>query len=187
MRHCNQGWFREQAGFIRQQFLQEGSLPFTNVLSDEAIANALDTIGFTWRDRVYTPLVTLWVFLSQVISSDHSCRSAVARLIAHRVASGQTACSARTGAYCQARARLPEKFFARVVQLVGQALESEIKANGLGRGDTYVCSMDRLSPCLTRQPIRLSIRKPGSRKPELAFRLPGSAYSHRFPAERFSA
>ncbi len=25
-------------------------------------------------DRIYTPLVTLWVFLSQVLSADHSCR-----------------------------------------------------------------------------------------------------------------
>ena len=134
MRHCNQGWFRKQSSFIRRQFLQEGDLPFTNVLSDETIGEAFDAIEFDWRDRVYTPLVTLWVFLSQVISSDHSCRSAVARLIAHRIANGQSACSARTGGYCQARARLPEKFFARVVQLVGRALESKVKTDWLWKG-----------------------------------------------------
>lgn len=76
----------------------------------------------------------LWVFLSHFINTDHSCRSAVARLISHRVAAGQSACSARTGAYCQARARLPERFFARLVQLVGRALESNIKDRWLWKG-----------------------------------------------------
>jgi pimeloyl-ACP methyl ester carboxylesterase len=37
-----------------------------------------------WLDRIFSPLVTLWVFLGQVLSADHSCRAAVARLIAGR-------------------------------------------------------------------------------------------------------
>lgn len=134
MRHCNQGWFREQFGFLKRQFLQEGALPFASILAEETIEQALDTIDFAWKDRVYTPLVTLWVFLSQVISADHSCRAAVARLIAHRVANGQLACSARTGAYCQARTRLPERFFAAVTQLVGRALDSKAKEDWLWKG-----------------------------------------------------
>ena len=68
MRHSNQGWFREQFGFLKQQFLQEGDLPYASVLSDETMQQALGTIGFAWKDRVYTPLVTLWLFLSQVIT-----------------------------------------------------------------------------------------------------------------------
>ena len=59
MRHSNQGWFREQFGFLKRQFLQEGDLPFASVLSDETIAPALNAIDFAWKDRVYTPLVTL--------------------------------------------------------------------------------------------------------------------------------
>lgn len=134
MRHSNQGRFREQFGFLRQQFLQEGDLPFANVLSSETIEQALDTINVAWKDRVYSPLVTLWVFLSQVISADHSCCAAVARLITHRLANGQCACSARTGAYCQARTRLPERFFAAVTQLVGRALDSRVKEDWLRKG-----------------------------------------------------
>ena len=29
MRDCNQGWFRQQFNFLRRQFLQDGSLPFS--------------------------------------------------------------------------------------------------------------------------------------------------------------
>ena len=49
MRHSNQGWFREQFGFLRRQFLQEGDLPFANVLSDETIEPALNAIDFAWK------------------------------------------------------------------------------------------------------------------------------------------
>ena len=73
----------QQFRFLRRQFLQDGKLPFTNVLPVETITHALEKIDTCWKDRIYTPLVTLWVFLGQVLSADHSCRAAVARLIAH--------------------------------------------------------------------------------------------------------
>jgi hypothetical protein len=77
-------------------------------------------------DRIYSPLVTLWVFLGQVLSADHSCRAAVARLIAHRLSRGERSCSAETGAYCQARKRLPEEFFSNVARQTGRALETGV-------------------------------------------------------------
>jgi hypothetical protein len=106
MRYCNEQLFRNQFEFLKRQFLQDGGLPFTDVLSHETVEEALDTIEFTWNERNYTPLVTLWVFLGQVLSADHSCRNAVARLVVHRVSHGLSVCSSRTGAYCQARKRL---------------------------------------------------------------------------------
>lgn len=134
MRYSNQDWFRRQFGFLRRQFLQEGDLPFTSVLSEATIAPALEAVDACWKDRIYTPLVTLWVFLGQVISADHSCRAAVARLIAHRISQGQGACSSKTGAYCQARKRLPEKFFSAVTCSVGRALDSNVDPKWLWKG-----------------------------------------------------
>jgi hypothetical protein len=98
MLFSNHGRFREQARFLRRQFLQDGDLPFTDVLSDGIVLQALTAINVVWLDRIYSPLVTLWVFLGQVLSADHSCRAAVARLIAYRLARGQRPCSAATGA-----------------------------------------------------------------------------------------
>ena len=134
MRDFSQGRLRQQVSFLRRQFLQEGDLPFTHVLSKETIVPALETIEACWKDRIYTPLVTLWVFLSQVISADHSCRAAVARLIAHRLSQGLGACSAKTGAYCQARKRLPEKFFSAATCSVGRALDSMVDPKWLWKG-----------------------------------------------------
>jgi hypothetical protein len=126
MRYSNQGRFQQQVRFLRRQFLQDGELPFTNVLSEEVLSQSLTTIGSSWLDRIYTPLVTLWVFLGQVLSADHSCRAAVARLIAHLLSRGESPCSAETGAYCQARKRLPEEFFSSVARQTGRALEDGV-------------------------------------------------------------
>jgi hypothetical protein len=122
MRHPHPPSFRGQATFLRRQFLQDDGLPFTDVLTEETLARALAALG-GWLDRIFSPLVTLWVFLGQVLSADHSCRAAVARLIAHRVARGRPPCSAQTGAYCQARKRLPEQFFSDVARQAGRGLE----------------------------------------------------------------
>jgi hypothetical protein len=131
MRDCNQGRFRQQIRFLRRQFLQDGDSPFSNILSEQIIAKAVTAIETCWLDRIYSPLVTLWVFVGQVLSQDHSCRAAVSRLVAHRVSRGQRACSSETGAYCQARKRLPEKFFSEVARQTGQALDDSTEEQWL--------------------------------------------------------
>ncbi|MGB7346459.1 MAG: IS4 family transposase [Pirellulaceae bacterium] len=134
MRNSVQGRTRQPFNFLRRQFLQDGQLPFSDVLSEEAVAPALETIETVWNDRINTPLVTLWVFLGQVLSADHSCRAAVAKLIAHRVSQGRSACSSITGAYCQARSRLPEQFFSTVTSHVGRSLDAKADTKWLWKG-----------------------------------------------------
>jgi hypothetical protein len=134
VRYCNHGRFRQQVRLLRRRFLQDGDLPFASLLSEATIVPALKSIDVPWKDRIFSPLVTLWVFLSQVLSADHSCRAAVARLIAHRLSEGEPACSANTGAYCQARKRLPEKFFSAVACLVGRALDAKADPRWLWKG-----------------------------------------------------
>src|SRR6201982_1244875 len=133
MCHSNRGAFRDQVNFLRRQFLQDGDLPFTDVLTEEVIAQALATIT-GWLDRIFSPLVTLWVFLGQVSAAAPPCRAAVARLIAHRLSRGQRPCSAETGAYCQARQRLPESFFADVACSVGRNLDARAERGWLWKG-----------------------------------------------------
>jgi hypothetical protein len=133
MRSSRQASVRQQVRVLRRQFLQDGDLPFTDVLTEGVIAQTLDTLS-GWLDRIFSPLVTLWVFLGQVLSADHSCRAAVARLLAHRLARGQRPCSAETGAYCQARRRLPESFFADVACSVGRALDDRAERRWLWQG-----------------------------------------------------
>ena len=131
MRDCNQGRFQQHFRFLRRQFLQDGDMPFCNILSEQIVSKAVTAIETCWLDRIYPPLITLWVFLGQVLSQDHSCRAAVARLIAHRISREQRPCSAETGAYCQARKRLPEEFFSEIARQTGAALEANAEEQWL--------------------------------------------------------
>lgn len=127
--------FRQQVRLLQRQFLQgENDLPFTNVLSAEIVTQALEEAKVVWNERVYTPLVTLSIFLGQVLSADHSCRLAVARFNAYRLARSQSKCSPETGAYCQARRRLPEMFFSTVAKLVGLRLSDQATTDWLWKG-----------------------------------------------------
>jgi putative transposase len=78
--------------------------------------------------------VTVWVFLSQCLSPDHSCRDAVARLVAWRLACGWKPCSADTGAYCTARSDLPEDVLHRLVRETARETEDQSPAVWLWRG-----------------------------------------------------
>ena len=71
MRYSSDRSFRRQFEFLRRQFLQDGELPFTDVLSRETVTKGLETIENAWNDRIHKPLVTLWVFHGQVLSADH--------------------------------------------------------------------------------------------------------------------
>ena len=185
MRYSNQGWFREQASFLRRQFLQDGELPFSNVLSEEVVAQALTAVSACWLDRIYPPLVTLWVFLTQVLSQDHSCRGAVARLIAHRISRGQCPCSSETGAYCQARKRLPEEFFSNVARQTGRALEKSIDRQWLWKS-RRVYVYDGSSVSMPDTPTnQRDYPQPDTQKPASGFRSHDSRRSSRSPAERF--
>src|SRR5262249_5014446 len=77
----------------------------------------------------------------QAPNPDRSCRAAVARLIAHRVSRGLEPCSSETGAYCQARKRLPEGFFSDVARRVGRALDAQADRRWLWKG-RRVCLFD---------------------------------------------
>src|SRR5262245_6699723 len=141
MRGPSHGRLRQQVDTLRQEFLQGGTLPFAETLSSACLTEAMAEIKAPWYDRIFTPLVTLWVFLGQVLNADPSCRAAVARLIAHRVAEGLPPCSSETGAYCQARKRLPERFFAAVARLVGRNLDAQADRRWLWKG-RRVCLFD---------------------------------------------
>jgi hypothetical protein len=171
MRDCNQGRFRQQVSFLRRQFLQDGDLPFCNILSEHVISKALTAIEANWLDRIYSPLITLWVFLGQVLSQDHSCRAAVARLIAHRVSRGQRPCSAETGAYCQARKRLPEEFFSEAARQTGCALDANANEQWLWNG-RRVLAYDGSTVSMPDTPeTQQAYPQPPQQKPGVGFPL----------------
>src|SRR6185436_12016542 len=82
--HHRQGGLKDAVFYPGTVSATDG-IPAATVSSGRGLA-----VHVCWVDRIYSPLVTLWVFLGQVLSADPSCRAAVARLIAHRVSQGQS-------------------------------------------------------------------------------------------------
>jgi len=113
---------------------RHGDLYFATLLPQDRILKAFGAARAAWQGWVYTPAVTVWAFLSQCLSPDHSCRDAVARLIAWRVAQGLSPCSADTGAYCTARSDLPEEALHKLVSDTSQQVEDESPQTWLWRG-----------------------------------------------------
>ena len=97
-----------QAAPLRRKIAYAPALPFSELLPGGLAEQVIRDEGVSFRDRLFSPLLTLWVFLSQVLNPDHSCRAAVARFLAWRTAQGLAPCSADPSAYNKARHRLPQ-------------------------------------------------------------------------------
>ena len=91
---------------VRARFARNEGLPFADILTESRIREVLDEYGVQYRNRVFSPVTTIWGFLGQVLSDDRSCRDTVSRIIAHRTANGMSACSPNTASYCNARSRI---------------------------------------------------------------------------------
>jgi hypothetical protein len=114
------------AGQFRSLFrslVLDPDLILGRVRSLESLAAVVAREVGTTCDRIFTPLVTLAVFLAQVLGDDHSCRGAVAKLLAWRAACGLKPCSCDTGGYCKARRRLPETLLPQLVRHTAEGLQ----------------------------------------------------------------
>ena len=129
---------------VLSSFLQRDGLPFGDSLPEEEIQRAFDAEGISrWsgteaeaEDTVYTPAVTLWAFLSQMLhrGEQRSCAAAVARVTVLLVALGRPRCSGNTGAYCRARAKLPENVLRRLTCDVAASCQRETSSAWLWHG-----------------------------------------------------
>ena len=129
----------ERFRLMLRSFLQEPGLPFADVVSEERIATVFEEEGVSFgqgEDDVYSPPVTLWAFLSQVLFKEEqrSCTAAVARVVVLLVALGRKPCSSNTGAYCRARAKLPERAIERLARDVAFGCEQRVPRHWLWHG-----------------------------------------------------
>ena len=161
---------------VRQAFLQGDGLPFAEVLGEEEIQRAFEAEDacFAQGDGdIYTPAITLWAFLSQTLHAGRlrSCAAAVSRVIVLCVALGRRPPSPDTGAYCRARAKLPERVLQRLVYDLADELESRVPADWLWHG-RHVKMADGTTLTAPDTPENQKAwPQPRSQKPGLGFPL----------------
>jgi putative transposase len=124
---------------VVSSFMQHAGLPFASVLPEETIQQAFEEAESDFAqedDDVYTPAITLWAFLSQVLfkAEQRSCLAAVSRVIVLCVALGRKPCSDNTGAYCRARAKLPVVVIQRLALTVADGSEQKLPRRWLWKG-----------------------------------------------------
>jgi hypothetical protein len=133
MNHCTWNRVSWQINSIRNSLGQRHGLPFVDLLTPDMLRKVAGQKAES-SEPIYTPLVTLWMFLGQVVDPDHSCRQAVARLLVWLTLQGQPSCCAETGAYCKARLRLAEEHLHGLVRATGAELHGKAQTDWLWKG-----------------------------------------------------
>lgn len=160
---------RDQFQSLRQQLNQEEGLPFLRLLTRTTVAAACRRLNHRWRDRIYTPWVTLGIFLSQVLSADQSCDQAVDRLQKCRTDQKLPTVATDTTSYCEARGRLPEALTWDLVRQTGRAIHQKAKESWLFHGRS-VKIIDGSSVVMPDTPKnQAAYPQPNSQAPGLGF------------------
>jgi hypothetical protein len=171
MSHATPTRCSRQVAQCRQRLQQARELPFARLLDRAVVEQALRDEHVTFRDRLFSPLVTLWVFLSQVLDPDHSCRQAVARFYAWRAAQQLPPCSADPSAYCKARQRLPEGVLARLTRVTGRQAHDQAPPAWRWNGHALKV-VDGTTVSMSDTPANQGeFPQPRSQKPGLGFPL----------------
>ena len=124
-------------GVVLTSFLQQPGLAFAHVLPEDRIQAAFDEQGVAFaqeEDEVYTPSITLWALLSQVLFKEEqrSCAAAVSRVVVLLVALGQQPPSGNTGATAARGPKLPVSVIRRLACGLADGCERECPSDGSG-------------------------------------------------------
>ncbi len=103
-----------RATILKQKFQNSIALPFEQVLPEAMMQKVLEEQGVHYRQTLYTPLVVLWAWLSQVLDADKSLSNTVNRVIAWIGAA-------------KARKRLPLAVLKPLLKQTAAALTSKVK------------------------------------------------------------
>lgn len=109
---------------LRQQFALLGQDTFCKALGSDQVEQILREEVGPYRQRIYPPMVTLRLFIDQILSPDAACQDAVGRRLSQRAADNQSPCSLNSGPYCKARRRMVLRLPQRLCKHLGHSLES---------------------------------------------------------------
>lgn len=119
---------------IGRRARQIEAVEFFNVLTGPELLELTDAHLPEHRERLYSPTVTLSMFMKQALNEDGSCQKVVNGWAAQRVAEGLSANSIRTGSYCKARQRLPIEMVMALARASGRMLSRQTPGDWLWQG-----------------------------------------------------
>lgn len=178
--HGSHGRLRGKVSRAAVRLIEDGSAGLRELLPPQAVALAVQAEGVHFRDCLFTPLVTLWTFLTQALSPDGSCREAVAKLLAllsaaappqHDGDAGDDV-DPQTGPYCKARQRLPQGLVSRLAKDAGRELHQSFPSGRRLLGGRKVKVVDGTTCSMPDTPDnQRQWPQPPPQKPGLGFPL----------------
>jgi hypothetical protein len=142
---------------------------FYDLLNGPSLAGSFEHYQPEHRNRVYTPSVTLSMFLSQVLSKDCPCQKVVDDLVIKRMAQDLPAISSSTSAYCQARKAISLDLIASLTQSIGTLLDDNVPPQWKlqGRNSRVVDGTTMLMP--DTEENQIAFPQPSTQKEGLGF------------------
>lgn len=117
-----------RSDILKQHLFSSLGLPWQDTLSESRMEAILEEEGIGYRQRLYTPIVTVWGMIYQVLCPEGSLRETVKWLRKGVLVGGATPPSSDTGAYSKARTRLPERLLKRLLGDSAEQLEQAVSA-----------------------------------------------------------
>jgi hypothetical protein len=125
--HTNHTVRAVQQRRIRERAEHADAFAFFNILTSNRLLDTVESqLSTSHRERLFPPTETLSMFLDQTPGADRSCQQAVNQSVALRTAHGLPICSAGTGAYCQARQRLPLELVTAASRATAQLMDEAV-------------------------------------------------------------
>jgi hypothetical protein len=117
---------------LRNSSLSDLVTLFGDQVSSEELL--MEGLGESGRVRLFSPPVTFWTFLSQVLAPGGPCTEALAKARVHFRTQLDVETSSSTSAYCQARARLPLGLLGKIGPQIAETLENAAEEHDLWLG-----------------------------------------------------
>jgi Transposase DDE domain len=116
--------FSKYLTVLKEKLYNSIGFPFSDVINDDIIQQALNDEKIEYRERLYTPMVILWAWIYQCLSEKNTCKNAVSKIISFIAQCGGKTPSPNTGAYCKARKRIKEGVLLRLLRHTGKHLHN---------------------------------------------------------------
>ena len=132
-----------RAEILKQRYQQSVGLPFAQVLSEREIAKVLEEQGVSYRQVLYTPMVVVWAWISQVLDEDKSLSNAVKRVTTWLSEAGEERPASDTGGYSKARKGCLCQCYLPCSNAVLKPSELKLPPSSFGVGDESRRSTER--------------------------------------------
>lgn len=128
--NCNQKAIKLQKKISLNKLKNDNSNFLETLVSKQILSETIYTNINNYRNRIYTPLQTLSMFVSQALNQDSSCQNVVNNMALRR----EKSTSISTSAYCKARGRLPNNLISTLTKEIAIKNEQRIDTHWKFRG-----------------------------------------------------